>query len=321
MTDTTAETDLPEVDAAPIEDTSADDARYAAMAEKYGEKSTEAPTDPTEQPESKEAPKREPLPPEELEKRWKTSATALKEARQRQRELEEQLEKARATTQPDTDELLELIGALRDDDEDPIEDIAGLKKALKLFKSRQEAEREQERTQTQQQTAMQRFRTSVAEAEAEFREDAPDYDDAQAYFKESLKAELTDLGLEGDELSAEFHRQVMSVAQQALQRGKNPAQVVYEIAKRRGYKAQEKAQVATQQERPQVKSETIDTAREVIDKLSKTQAASKSLSNVSGGGPGGKEVTLASVAKMSGKDLLQGYKALKEQAKRTGTYR
>lgn len=325
MTDTTA----PEIEVsheAPV-DHSADDAKYAAMEEKYGSKSDPAPEpapereELTEQVEAKDEPKRAPLPPEELEKRWKQSQAAMKEERRRRQELEERLAKAETEKPSQQDQLMALIESLREDDEDPIEDITSVKRVLREFAQRQKAEEEAARSQTQQQTAFQRFASSIAEAEAEFRDEASDYDDAQGFFKESLKKELTGLGLEGDELNQEFARQVTNVAQQALNRGKNPAQVVYELAKLRGYApSQAQKTTTTQQEVPQVKQETIDKAVETIEKLSKTQQASRSLSSVGGATTGSGELTMAQVSKLKGKAFLDGMAKLRAQAKRTGTY-
>lgn len=324
MTDTTA----PETEVSTetlVADHSADDAKYAAMEEKYGSKpepkAEPEPHEAPEQIEAKDKPERAPLAPEELEKRNEQRAIALKQERQRRQELERRLAELEAKQAPQKDEFEDFLTRLREDDEDPIEDIQGLKQVVRHFLNQQKAEAEAARTQTQQQTAYQRFMSSVAEAEAEFREEAGDYDDAQSYFKESLKKELTGLGLEGDELNQEFARQVTNVAQQALNRGKNPAQVVYELAKLRGYAvAQAKQPATTQQEAPQVKQEVIDKAAETIEKLAKTQQASRSLSSVGGASAGSGELTLTQVNKLKGRAFLDGMQKLREQAKRTGTY-
>lgn len=322
MTDTVS----PENDS-PVADFSADEAKYEALAAKYAEREPAAEPEQREEPQAQaqeqEEPKenkRPPLSAEELEKRYRQTQAAMKEERRKRQELEEKLAKA-DTGQAQQDQIVALIESLREDDEDPIEDITSLKKVLREFANRQKAEAEQERAQTQQMTAFQRFASTVSEAEAEFRETAPDYDDAQAFFKDSLKQELEALGLEGDELNQEFARQVTNVAQQAINRGKNPAEVVYQLASRRGYGASQKGEVAPKtQEKPHVNQDAVDKAAEVIEKINKAQQASKSLSSA-GASSGQKELTLSSVSKMSGKDLLQGYKALKEQAKRTGSYR
>lgn len=325
MTDTTADTEAEALDNgvdAPIEDTSSDDARYAALAEKYADKGRPEPTpEPAaDEPKAEEAPKRKPLPPEELDKRWRASSAALKEERRKTRELEDRLDKA-SPAQSKADELMEAIASLRDDDEDPIEDIATVKKALKIFRERQEADRANEQASRQQQTAFQRFSSTVTDSESEFREENPDYDDAQTYFKKSLRAELEGLGLDGDELDQEFTRQVLGVAQKAIEKGKSPAEVVYNVAKLRGFKGSEAPKA---QEKAPVKTETsvaVDKAVQTIQTLEKSQQASKSLSSVSGASSGGRELTPGTVSQMKGQKLLDGYKALKEQAKRNGTYR
>lgn len=321
MTDTTAEPIENEAldTGAPVEDTSSDDARYAALAEKYADK-VEPEREPAEEPKAEEAPKREPLAPEELDKRYRQAQAALREERQKRREAEERAAKAQPA-QSEADELMEAIAALRDDDEDPIEDIATVKKALKIFRERQEAERTQEVQSREQQSAFQRFSSHVTDSEAEFREENPDYDDAQTYFKKTLRAELEGLGLDGEELDQEFTRQVLGVAQKAIEKGKSPAEVVYNVAKLRGYKtgdtpkAKEPAPVKTES------SEAVDKVVGTIQTLQKSQQASKSLSSVGGSGAGGKDISIGHVSQMKGPKLREGYKALMEQAKRNGTFR
>lgn len=325
MTDTMSQ----ETQAPVSNEFAADEAKYKALEERYAPKEPEPQPEPQETSEPEQAEqveqtenKRPPLSPEELERRWRQSQAAMKEERRKRQELEDRLAKAEPNNQAQQDQIIALIESLREDDEDPIEDITSLKRVLREFATRQKTEAEQERAMTQEQAAYQRFALSVSEAEGEFREFTPDYDDAQAFFKESLRQELVDLGLEGDELTLEFARQVKKVAQEALNRGKNPAEVVYKLAERRGYAKGAKQEPKPQaQENTTVNKEAVDKAAEVIEKINKAQQASKSLSSASGSSSGSKELTLATVSKMSGKELLQGYKALKEQAKRTGSYR
>lgn len=315
-------------DNGPIPDTSADDAKYAAMEAKYGggDKETQV-ADPDSSGEEGEAAaeaktvEREPLPREELEKRLEQKNAAIKEARSQQRELKQRLEslEAERAKQAEADPFEQLISSLRDDDDDPIEDIATLKRVIKSFQDRQKAETEAEKAQTQQQKAMTSFATSVAEGEVEFKADNPDYDDAVKHFRQSVREELEEQGLTGQELEKEFTTTLINLARKAMDADRNPAEVVYSLAKKRGFKGG--TTVNKIDDKIAATQADIDKAAEKIQTLKQGQQAGRSLSSVGGSGGTGGQVTLSSAAKKSGKDLLADYAKLKEQAKRSGNYR
>lgn len=308
MTDTTA----PEAEAPESSfDTAADDAKYAAFEAKHSESEPESESqssDPAPQP-------RAPLSQTELEERLGQTKAAMREERRKAREYRTQLEtlQAERAARVDEDPFDAVIAALRDDDEDPLHDLATVKEVLRRFRDTQRAEREAERTQFAHQTAQQRHFSLVAEQEAEFREDTPDYDTAVTHFRESLRDELTAQGFTGDALNAEFAKSLVTLSQRALSAGKNPAEVVYALAQKRGYTPN------TTQTAPRTPP-TLDSASQKLQTLSRGQQASKSLSSV-GNSPTTSDLTVANVAKLNGKDLLAGYAKLKDQAKRSGRYR
>lgn len=316
----TIEQDAPETDFTP-EFEAADDARYQEFAEKHGGGAEDTSTDqveaapePAEGDEAAEPvkpPERAPLTQAQIEERLNQTKAAMREERRKRRELESQLEEARRAAPPPAEDPFEAaIAALRDDEEDPLSDIAALKEVLRRYQASARAEREAEASRTTNQTAAQRHFAHVAEQEAEFREDTPDYDDAVTHFRTSLKAELEDQGLTGAELENEFGRSLVTLSQKALAAGKNPAEVVYALAKRRGYTPDPTPPPAPD----------LDKSKEKIQTLNRSQQAGRSLSSVGGRSEGG-ELTLSSVAKLDGKELLAGYAKLKAQAKRSGRYR
>ncbi len=327
MTDTTAETQVEDSTAFQGEDASADDARYAEMEAKYGDRQqggSEAPGDGESggSEEEKTEQKLTPLPPEEWEKRARSNSAALKEERQRRRDLEARLEALEAAKPKEEtpDELLELIGALRDDDEDPISDIESVKRALKLFAQRQKAEAEAEASSRGKQTEQQRFMSTVMDFEAEFREERPDYDNAAKFLRESIQAELEVRGYSGEELQRALASELIGMTQTALKAQKNPAEIAYSLAERRGYKPGSVAKTEEKAERKEEKQPVIDTTTEKLQTLQKGQQAGRSLSAV-GGKSGDGSMTLTKAANLKGKDVLKAYAVLKEQAKANGTYR
>jgi len=318
-------------DNAPAPDTSADDAKYAALEAKYAgrdqgpETSDAQPGGEEEQAQGDEAKleQRKPLAPEEVEKRWNDTKTALKETRREARELKERLaglEAQRAAQAEEQDAIERLVSSLRDDDDDPIEDITTVKTLLREFMKRQKDETQAERAQREQQTAMTSFATSVAEGEVEFKADNPDYDDAVKHFRQSVREELEEQGLRGQELEKEFATTLINLAKKAMDADRNPAEVVYSLAKKRGFKGGATT-VNKVDEKIAATQADIDKAAEKIQTLRQGQQAGRSLSSVGGGNGTGGQVTLTSAAKKTGKELLADYAKLKEQAKRTGNYR
>lgn len=72
---------------------------------------------------------------------------------------------------------------------------------------------------------------------AKFTTSNPDYMAAYSHLLQSRARELQALGYEsGAELDRALQNEEMSIAQMAFEKGKSPAQVIYDLAKERGYK-------------------------------------------------------------------------------------
>ena len=74
---------------------------------------------------------------------------------------------------------------------------------------------------------------------ARFRAEHPDYDDAMKHFKTSLLGELEDEGFSGQELKREFESKLITLVDRALSNGRDPAQIVYNRAKKYGFASSE----------------------------------------------------------------------------------
>jgi len=132
---------------------------------------------------------------------------------------------------------------------------------------------EQERTQAQQQQRaaqqLQAFVDEVDRKKQEFIQQAPDYYDAYRHLQEQKVAEYQAIGMtDPQEIQQRLGIEAMALSQRALQSGKNPAEVVYELSKRYGYKR-------AQEQKP------ADTLQSQVDKLEKGQKASQTLSGTS----------------------------------------
>jgi hypothetical protein len=88
----------------------------------------------------------------------------------------------------------------------------------------------------QQADHLERQMTSAAvAAEQQFKTSAPDYDSAIEHLVNARGRELAALGYQGQQILEIMHGERKQVLQQSLQSGRNPAQVLYELAKVRGY--------------------------------------------------------------------------------------
>jgi hypothetical protein len=73
--------------------------------------------------------------------------------------------------------------------------------------------------------------------ENQFKAVTPDYDAASAFLIESRKGELADMGYDQNQVDQMIYVERLTIAAQAQQQKKNPAEIVYNLAKRRGYQA------------------------------------------------------------------------------------
>jgi hypothetical protein len=218
---------------------------------------------------------------------------ALHEARERAKEYRAKLEQMereqkeyRASIEQKLAKLVNPPQAKPDFTQDP----AGHLKA-ELDETREAvkplAERVENFEKTQEQIRIQHEITTRTQAlEAEFVKKNADYADAIAHLQKVAHANLEAMGVDDPvQRQALVVQQSMGLAAQALQKGKNPAEVAYQLAKNYGY--QPKAKEAGEER----KLETIKRGQE---------EASKSL-----GGGGGKQpvITLAELERMSEEDL------------------
>ena len=162
-------------------------------------------------------------------------------AERRAQELETRLEKLERSSGADgDDELLTLIGSLRDDDEDPVGDILAVKRALKLFRQRELGSVEETRAQQRANREIETLKAGMLDAETDFALEYPDYKDAAAFYRKDRAEELEELGYRGDELMAKLSSDLFGLVKTAFNAGVDPAEKVYRLAVKRGFKAGQK---------------------------------------------------------------------------------
>jgi len=213
----------------------------------------------------------------ELQEERERRKAALAEA-QREREERAQLakivERMMAAQQPARD-TAPAEAELPPLDTDPV----GHFKAKVEMLERQQAALQAERQQAAQ---VNDVYARVAQAEAEFSQATPDYQAAVTHLHRTFAAEEAALGLPRGYMA-------QAVASQAIQTGKNPAEVAYTLAQARGY-----AKAA-----PAPKTDAIDT-------LERGVQASRGVAAVNGGAPRG-GLDMATIASWSPEEFSRQY--------------
>lgn len=168
-----------------------------------------------------------------------------REAERQVRDLNERLSALESRTRPATeaeeDDLLAAINALRDDDEDPITDLAQMKRAMKAFMRQQGQDAEAEARVSAEQKRINTVVRAMDEAEADFAEDHPDYVEAVKFFRERRREDFEDMGYAGAELERAMAKDFFDLASRAVSGGRDPAEMVYKLAQKRGFATGEKA--------------------------------------------------------------------------------
>jgi len=96
--------------------------------------------------------------------------------------------------------------------------------------------RQQQETAAQQRAAVQQYTAWATAQEQEFAKDQPEYPDAYRYAAETRDQELRSLGYEDPAARAAIVRMnTAEIINNAIQQGRNPAELVWEYARARGY--------------------------------------------------------------------------------------
>lgn len=207
-----------------------DEDRYeAASNERFGDQTDE----PTQEGGEEE-------PANEWKSKFEDKSRALsserrkrQEAERKRIELEERLdalERAQKRgSSPSTEEV--------DEEEDPIGAIKYLKAELKRYQQQEAEENKKAESLTKAERESKQFTDTLADMERDFMEEvgAEEYNKAAKHFAETLAHELEEAGTDKADLKEALNDEIRKVARRALNAGKNPAEVIYNLAKKRGY--------------------------------------------------------------------------------------
>lgn len=154
------------------------------------------------------------------------------------------------------------------------------------------------------------FRTQVLQSVRSYAAERPDFLDAYEHARQARIEELSALGYAQDEALAITFDNEREVIAGALSAGRNPAQVIYEFAVRRGYQPRERAPASlpVSGKAPQTgqTGPAPLTEAEKIALAARGQAGAKSLSAAGGGSTG--TLTLEALADMSDEEFAEATK-------------
>lgn len=220
----------------------------------------------------------------------------LAEAHQRVGALEANIEQLKQPPkQPEPaapDPTVDPLGAMMHQLESVNKQVAALQSALK-----------QQQDQQTQLSNFQNFRNQVNSLRDEFVKTHSDFGDAYNHLRDGRIADLKAYGLTNDKIQQVIFQEEAALAESAIKLGRNPAEVVYEMAKRHGYTP---------------KSTTASTTPASTDAklngIQQAQSAAKTLPST----PNVEEVSVASLKDASDDELNKIVQSDKLWAKITG---
>ncbi len=295
--------------------TQEEEAVFAAMQTEPEERTTEetVETEAPEGTEQQEQPAGQGKTAEAGDQRVKTVPhAAMHEERERRKAVEAEnvrLREERARF----DERLKVIQELNKPKEDepdlgpdPEADPVG---AIKWMRDQQARLGEQSRRSATQQEEAQReqaMRAHLVDAyradASQFRQQNPDFGDAYQHLLKTRQDELSAIGYSPAEINAAIEADELAIAQRALSNGRSAAEVVYNLAKQRGYAKKEAA-------------DPNQDAGKRIEKIAEGQERGKSLAQA-GGTAAGTEMTAERLLKMSNAEFEDWTARHPAQAKR-----
>lgn len=239
---------------------------------------------------------------------------ALEEERQRRKAAEKKAQEAEQN-QARLDERLNLINqALEKNNKKPEtsnEPIDPEKDAMGAVKMTMEEVKQlkqfKENIENNQKTAQQigAVTSRAMELEREFITTTPDYTEASNYLIASRRGELAALGYNDQQIQQQIYQESLTIAVTSMQQGKNPSEVIYNVAKLRGY-AKKDAPANNGQTQP------TQSEAEKLARIAEAQKANQSIGNVNGGAPNNSKMDAKTLATMPEKDFAKVLKSLSE---------
>ena len=210
----------------------------------------EAVKEPEPKPEVKEEPKGESK-EVEVDPHAENHKKALKEAREEMKRLKREQKERDEKTERELSEMREKFKVWAEAvnkqnqpqppkfEEDPANHLRFQQEQQQRELEQLRAYQAQQSQLTQQQQAIQKFQVDLNTYESQYSQVTPDYPDAAAFIGNLWKAEIELQGIPPEQQGNAYFFKVAQFANSAIRRGENPAEAVYELARRAGYKPKE----------------------------------------------------------------------------------
>ena len=213
----------------------------------------------------------------------------LHEARQQNRELRNQMKAMNDqlaslnTLKAELDQQRQQAQAAQQGEQFNQDPLGAIQKDLQALKAQQEAEKTENQIKEQTQQQAQALEATITQDVQKFSQTNPDYPEAVQFMLNSRAEELKFMGFPQDQIQFALQNEAEQLANSAVETGESPAELVYNLARLRGYTAKPKAAAAPS-----------------VDSLTKGQAASQTISGTQGDAD---EVSLVAIEKMSDKEF------------------
>lgn len=164
-----------------------------------------------------------------------------------------------------------------------------LAQQMEAIRQQQEQFVQAQQQSIQEAAQMRQLTEHVNGLEAQFRQEVPEYDDAFQFLQQRRLADYAAIGIvDPNEQRASLYREILGMSGKAIQDGKNPAEVLYSLAKNWGFTPKSE----------QSEGEPNKEATGKIDRLQRGMKTATTLSD-SGGAPPGGEISLSDIERMS----------------------
>lgn len=223
---------------------------------------------------------------------------AVDKARAENRELKKELAALRETLSQGDAKLQKFIDSVAKQseakppkfEEDPAGNLKHENEQLRQAVAALQQKAEQQDVQGQQANRLAQHQAAVVAAERAFAKENPAYWEATKFVAEVWRDEFSEAGVDDDKIDAAVFQKALAVTSQAIQKGKNPAAVTWNLARRFGFQAKAAEPPAKAEEKADPKA----AGESRLKAIEKGMEAAKTAS----GGAGPDDLTLASLAQM-----------------------
>ena len=213
---------------------------------------------------------------------------------QRSREEQESEEARMARMQKEAEERYQEdpVGYLRDQN-------ALLQQQIEETRRQQQSFLQAQQQSVQESAQMRQLTQHINTLEQQFRSQQPDYDEAFRFVQERRLRDMDAIGIASPEQKQQaLYQEILGMSGRAIQEGRNPAELVYSLAKSWGFQPSSSQTEGLEN----AVQEPARTQPSKLDRIQRGQQMSTSLSD-SGGAPKGGELSLADIERMSDEDF------------------